>query len=61
MHSDIYKFSNIVTTYLKRLAFHPDTCCGLLIAQDYAQMFWFLIHQSCMELVVVRIWMWIEE
>lgn len=54
------RFIIIATAYLKRLPFHPYTCCGLLITQDYIQALWFFIHQSCMELVIMRIWMGIQ-
>lgn len=41
--------------YLKRLALHPHTCCGLLVAQDHIQMLWFSIYQSEVELVMIRL------
>lgn len=55
------QFILIPKAYLKRLAFHPYTCCGLLITQDYIQVLWLLIHQSNMELVIMRIWMGIKK
>lgn len=60
MDINVYMFHHIPMAYLERRALHPHTCCGLLITQEYIQMLWFFIHQSCMKLVIMRLCMGIQ-
>lgn len=60
MDINVDMFHHIPMAYLERRALHPHTCCGLLITQDYIQMLWFFIHQSCMKLVIMRLCMGIQ-
>lgn len=61
MGINVYTFHHIPMAYLKRRAFHPHTCCGVLITQNYTQILWFFIQQSFMELVIMRLCMGIQK